>query len=100
MCVCVPTRGLDADVVEGVNADVVSLEGEGKAAGADGLELVVVLQVRPAPQPTVDDVGETLAMRDLGNRTITYNVCTLYNYVYRVRTCIITVIVTCIILYV
>ena len=60
-----PTWRLDSDVVIGIDAHVIPLQVERKLAAVDGLELMVVLQVRPAPQAAVDHMGQTLAMRDL-----------------------------------
>ena len=53
-----------------VDTDVVPLEAEGVLAGWDGPEFVVVLQVRPAPQAAVNDVGKTFAVRDLDEETV------------------------------
>ena len=59
------TRSLDSDIVVRVDTDVVLLEAEGVLTAVYGLELVMILQVRPPPEATVDDVGKTLPMRDL-----------------------------------
>lgn len=49
----------------GVDADVLLLGAEGELAALQGLQLVVGLQVRPAPHPAVDDVGQTLPVGHL-----------------------------------
>ena len=59
------TGCLHSDVMIGVDTDVILLQAEGILAGIYGLELVVVLEVRPTPQPAVDHVGKTLAMGHL-----------------------------------
>lgn len=51
-------------VVVGVDTHVVTLEVKGKLAAFDVLQLVLV-QVGPAPQPCVDDVGEAFPPRYL-----------------------------------
>ena len=48
----------------GVDADAVLLQVKGILAVLDVLQLVLV-QVRPAPNPGVDDVGEAFAPCDL-----------------------------------
>ena len=50
----------------GVDADLLLLGVEGVLADGQGLELVVGLQVGPAPHAAVDHVGEALAVGDLG----------------------------------
>ena len=65
MCYLTPyslTWCLDSDVMERVNADVISLEVECILTGVDGLQLVVVLEVWPAPETTVDDMRESFTM--------------------------------------
>ncbi len=59
------TWRLDADVVVGVDADLVLLEVECELAVLGGAQLVVALQVGPAPQPAVDHVGQALPVRHL-----------------------------------
>lgn len=49
----------------GVDADLVLLGLEGEFAVIDRPQLVVGLQVRPAPQATVDDVRKTFPVGDL-----------------------------------
>lgn len=49
----------------GVDADVFLLGAKGELAALQGFELVVGLQVRPAPHPAVDDVGQTLPVGHL-----------------------------------
>lgn len=49
----------------GIHTHIILLETEGILARVDGLELVMILQVWPPPQATVDDMGQTLTMRDL-----------------------------------
>lgn len=58
-------RALDPLVVVRVYADLFLLSREGKLARLQGLELVVRLEVGPAPDPAVDHVGQPLAVRDL-----------------------------------
>ena len=53
---------LDPDVVIGVDADLLLLGGERKLAKGLGLELVVGLEVGPAPDSAVDDVGKSFSM--------------------------------------
>ena len=48
--------GLHPLVVVGVDADLHLFGGEGVLAELQGLQLVVRLEVRPAPDPAVDDV--------------------------------------------
>ena len=48
-----------------VDADVFLLGAEGELAAIERLQLVVGLQVRPAPHPAVDDVGQTLPVGHL-----------------------------------
>lgn len=48
----------------GVDTHVVALQVEGKLAAFDVLQFIL-MQVRPAPQPRVDDVGEAFAPSDL-----------------------------------
>ena len=59
-------------VVVGVDADLHLLGVEGELADVQRLELVVGLEIRPAPHAAIDHVGQTLPVRDLyqeGNRT-------------------------------
>ena len=49
----------------GVDADVLLLGAEGELAAVQGLELVVRLQVGPAPHAAVDDVGQALPVGHL-----------------------------------
>ena len=58
-------RGLHPLVVVGVDADLHLLGGEGVLADLQRLELVVRLEVWPAPHPAVDDVRETLPVGHL-----------------------------------
>ena len=60
---------LYSHIVVRVDTHIILLQTEGKPAGVNGLELMVILQVWPPPQPTVDDVRETLAMRNLNQHT-------------------------------
>jgi hypothetical protein len=60
-----PTWCLHAAVVVGVDADVLLLGAEGELAAVQGLELVVRLQVGPAPHAAVDDVGQALPVGHL-----------------------------------
>lgn len=48
-----------------VDTNVILLQTEGKAARVNGLQFMMVLQVRPTPQTTVDDMWEAFTMRDL-----------------------------------
>lgn len=59
------TWSLHTPVVVGVDADVLLLGAEGELAALQGLQLVVGLQVGPAPQATVDDVGQTFSVGHL-----------------------------------
>ena len=52
-------------VVVGVDAHLILLEVEGVLTGLDGPQLVVAVQVRPAPQAAVDYMGKPLPVRDL-----------------------------------
>ena len=65
--------GLDALVVVGVDAHVLVLRVERELADVERLELVVRLQVRPAPHAAVDHVGEALAVGNLGNGGMVWN---------------------------
>lgn len=56
---------LDAFVVVGIDAHLHLLRVERKLTDVERLELVVRLQVGPAPDSTVDHVRKTFAMRDL-----------------------------------
>ena len=56
----VDPRGDDPLVVVGVDADRIGLEVEGVLAVLDLLQLVLV-EVRPAPNPSVNHVREALA---------------------------------------
>lgn len=49
----------------GIDTDIIPLEREGILAGVDSLQLVVVLEVRPAPQAAVNHMRKSLAMRNL-----------------------------------
>ena len=49
----------------GIDTDIIPLEREGILAGVDSLQLVVVLEVRPAPQTAVNHMRKSLAMRNL-----------------------------------
>ena len=53
---------LDPDVVIGVDADLLLLRGEGELAKGFRLELVVGLEVGPAPDSAVDDVRKSFAV--------------------------------------
>lgn len=61
----VVTWGLHASVVVRVDTDVLLLGAKGELTAVQGFELVVGLQVRPAPDPTVDDMGETFPVGHL-----------------------------------
>ena len=52
-----------------VDTHIILLQTEGKLAGVNGLELMVILQVWPPPQPTVDDMRETLVKGTQATRT-------------------------------
>lgn len=54
------TWSLHSSVVVRVDADVLLLGAEGKLAALQGFQLMVGLQVRPAPHPAVDHMGQTL----------------------------------------
>lgn len=49
----------------GINADFILLEVEGILAGLDGTQLMVAVQVRPAPQTAVNDMRQTFTVRHL-----------------------------------
>ena len=51
--------------MEGVNAHIISLHIESKMAHVNGFEFVMVLQVRPAPEPTIDHMRKAFAVRHL-----------------------------------
>ena len=59
------TWSLHTPVVIRVDADVLLLRAEGELAALEGFELVVGLQVRPAPHPAVDHMGQTLPVGHL-----------------------------------
>lgn len=59
------TWSLHALVVVGVDAHLILLHVEGKLAQVDGPQLVVRLQVGPAPEAAVDDVGKPLPVGHL-----------------------------------
>lgn len=59
------TWRLHSSVVVRVDADVLLLGAEGELTALQGFQLVVGLQVRPAPDPAVDDVGEALPVGHL-----------------------------------
>lgn len=63
--VCWFTWRLHPLVMVGVDADLVLLGVKGVLAHLDGPQLVVAVQVRPAPQPAVDDVRQALPVRHL-----------------------------------
>jgi len=48
-----------------VHTHIILLQVEGVVASGNGAELVVVLEVWPAPQAAVDHMGKSLAMRHL-----------------------------------
>lgn len=56
---------LHAAVVVGVDAHLFLLGAEWELAALQRLQLVVRLQVRPAPHPAVDDMGQPLAVGHL-----------------------------------
>lgn len=58
-------RALDSLVVVRVDANFFLLGAEGVLAQLEGFELVVALEVGPAPHATVYDVGEAFTVRDL-----------------------------------
>lgn len=62
---CGGTWGLHSLVVVGVDTDFVLLHVEGELAHLHGAQLVVAVQVGPAPQAAVDDVGEPLPVGHL-----------------------------------
>jgi hypothetical protein len=57
--------GLDPLVVVRVDADVLLLRRERELTHLQRLQLVVRLQVRPPPHPTVDHVRQALTVGDL-----------------------------------
>lgn len=59
------TWSLNAPVVVRVDTDVLLLGAEGEFAALQGFQLVVRLQVGPAPHPAVDDVGQALPVGHL-----------------------------------
>ena len=59
------TWSFDATVVVGVHTHLVLLQLKRKLARLDRSQLVVRLQLRPAPQATVDEMRQALAVRDL-----------------------------------
>lgn len=59
------TWSLHAPVVIRVDADILLLGTEGELAALQRLQLVMGLQVRPAPHPAVDDVGQALPVGHL-----------------------------------
>ena len=59
---------LDSNIVVGIDADVIPLEREGILAAVNSLQLVVVLEVGPAPQTAVNHMRKSLAMRNLMRR--------------------------------
>ena len=59
------TWGLHTPVVVGVDTDVLLLGAEGELAALQGFQLVVRLQVRPAPHPAVDDMRQTFPVGHL-----------------------------------
>ena len=64
--------GLDPLVVVRVDADLHLLGGEGVLAELQGLQFVVRLEIGPAPDPAVDDVGETFPVGNLQSSNIHY----------------------------
>ena len=60
--------GVDTLVVVGIDADFLVFGVEGKLADVQGLELVVRLEVGPAPDAAVDHVGKTFAVRNLDRK--------------------------------
>ena len=60
--------GLNPLVVVGVDTDLHLLAGEGVVAHLQGLELVVGLEVGPAPHPAVDHVRQPLPVRHLAEK--------------------------------
>lgn len=59
------TWSLHPPVVVGVNTDVFLLGAEGELTALQGFQLVVGLQVGPAPHSAVDDVGQALPVGHL-----------------------------------
>lgn len=59
------TWGLHPAVVIGVNAHLFLLGAKWELTALQWLQLVVGLQVRPAPHSAVNDVGQPLAVRHL-----------------------------------
>lgn len=59
------TRTLHAFVVVGIDAHLLLLGAKRELTTLKWLELMVALQVRPAPHTTVDDVRQPLAVRHL-----------------------------------
>ena len=56
---------LDTNIVVRIDADVIPLEREGILAAVNSLQLMVVLEVGPAPQAAVNHMRKPLAMRNL-----------------------------------
>ena len=63
-------RGLHPLVVVGVDADLHLFGGEGVLADLQRFQLVVRLEVRPAPDPAVDDVRKTFPVEHLQSSNI------------------------------
>ena len=64
--------GLHPLVVVGVDADLHLFGGEGVLAELQGLQLVVRLEIRPPPDPAVDDVRQTFPVGHLQSSNIHY----------------------------
>ena len=56
---------LHTNIVVGIDADVIPLERKGILAVVDSLQLMMVLEVRPAPQAAINHMRKSLAMRNL-----------------------------------
>lgn len=60
-----PTWRLDSAVMVRVDADLLLLGAEGELTAFQGLQLMVGLQVWPAPHAAIDDMGEPFAVGHL-----------------------------------
>lgn len=56
---------LHTNIVVGIDADVIPLERKGILAAVNSLQLMMILEVRPAPQAAVNHMRKSLAMRNL-----------------------------------
>lgn len=49
----------------GIDTHFILFEVERILTRVNGPQLMVAVKIRPSPQPTVDDMGQTLTMRNL-----------------------------------